>query len=86
MTTILAITEVMVAAMAMVDIEEVLVGLAFAPVCILMMKIFMKYLIVIWNIVTMRTHLPIMGTLDSTLTIAYGDHELPHHHHIAEPR
>jgi hypothetical protein len=69
MTTILAITEVVVVAMAMVDIEEVLVGMAFAPVCILMMKIFMKFLIVIWNIMTMRTHLPIMGHLDSTMTI-----------------
>jgi hypothetical protein len=69
MTTILAVIEVVVVAMAMVDIEEVLVGMAFAPVCILMMKIFMKFLIVIWNIMTMRTHLPIMGHLDSTMTI-----------------
>jgi hypothetical protein len=69
MTTILAIAEVVMAAMAMVDKEEVLVGVAFASVCILMMKIFMTFLIVIWNGVTMRSHLPIMGHLDSTMTI-----------------
>jgi hypothetical protein len=34
MTTILAIVEVVVVAMAMVDIEEVLVGVAFTLVCI----------------------------------------------------
>jgi hypothetical protein len=44
-------------------------GHGFRPMCILMMKIFMKFLIVIWNIITMRTHLPIMGHLDSTMTI-----------------
>jgi hypothetical protein len=50
-----------------------------------MMKIFMKFMIVIWNIMTMRIHLPIMGTLDSTMTIAYGGHELLHHRHRVEP-
>jgi hypothetical protein len=69
MTTILAIVEVVVVAMAMVDIEEVLVGVAFTPVSILMMKIFMKFMIMIWNIMAMRPHLPIMGHLDSTMTI-----------------
>jgi hypothetical protein len=34
MTTILAIVEVVVVAMAMVDIEEVLVSVAFTLVCI----------------------------------------------------
>jgi hypothetical protein len=89
MTTILAIAEVMVVTMAMVDIEELFVSVAFAP-CVHFNdddfhEISDRDMEYNGNENPFANHGPFGQNHDHHQCAAHGGHELPHHCHRAEP-